>query len=129
MYCEHAEEYSSYAPTSYHARCMLAHEQYWLFSLPKNLWKPSKQCGKHPLSETRDQRFPECLAVFMTEILHGNYSLPGNVWGSGLLEIYEQKNLHSHLNRGIKQEQKRKSWLRIFFKGMCVAATAMHCIV
>ena len=53
----------------------------WLFLLPKS--------DKHALSKIRDQRVPEWLAVLMTEILHGNCSLPGNVWSSRLLEIYE----------------------------------------
>ena len=81
---EHVEKYSSYALTSEHARCMLPHEENWLFLLPKNLRKPSKQCEKHALSEIGDQTFPECLAVFRTEILHGNCSLPGNVWSPRL---------------------------------------------
>ena len=60
---EHAGKYSFYAPTSDHALCILPHEQYWLFLLPKHLRKPSKECEKLALSEIRDLRFPESAPI------------------------------------------------------------------
>ena len=79
----------SYARTSDHTRRMLPR-----VFLPKNLKKPLERCEKHVLSDIlyvrrRNQRFPRCLPVFRTDILHDSCSLPGNVWFSRLLETYE----------------------------------------